>query len=129
MRYIFNLTQHAASAEQKIDGVIGVGDRHQQEVIDLITFRTIPSKEEMSARAARLAEIVVLEAHWVGLEIEFAAMIGGAPFFQSTLERALKESGIKPLHAFSERVVIEETSPTGETVKKSVFRHVGWVEV
>jgi hypothetical protein len=57
-----------------------------------------------------------------------AAMIGGAPFFMSTLEKTLKEYGIKPLYAFSKRESVEENE-NGIIIKKSIFKHIGFVEV
>ena len=57
-------------------------------------------------------------------------MIGGAPYFMSTLEKKLKEYGIKPLYSFSKRIVEEsEDKDTGEVVKKTIFKHLGFVEV
>jgi hypothetical protein len=60
---------------------------------------------------------------------EPAAMIGGAPYLMSELEQALFERGITPLYAFSKRESVEEVTDSGETVKKTVFKHLGFVEV
>ena len=57
-----------------------------------------------------------------------AAMIGGAPFFMSALEAALKERGVRAVHAFSRRESGEERLPDGSVRKTQVFRHAGWVE-
>lgn len=56
-------------------------------------------------------------------------MIGGAPYLMSALESTLKEKGVQPLYAFSERVSVEKTTETGEVIKTSTFQHKGWVEV
>ena len=56
-------------------------------------------------------------------------MIGGAPYFMSTLEKVLKEHGFTPLYAFSKRESIEEKMPDGSVKKVQVFRHIGFVEV
>ena len=44
------------------------------------------------------------------------------------LEQELRIRDIQPLYAFSERCSIEEVSSSGETVKKSVFKHLGFVK-
>lgn len=114
---LLNLTQHVASAEQVNDGVIDLPEREQQEVSRLLTFETPPSQEEMEARAYALTAI----AHRRGAS---AVMIGGAPFFMSSLETALRAEGLRVLYAFSRRESVE--TPDGK--KTSVFRHAGWVE-
>ena len=113
---IINLTQHVSTAEQ---GCFEPADK--KTVQGLLTFVSAPTKVEMKARASKLAQIAV-EAN------AEAAMIGGAPYFMSTLETALKEVGVKPLYAFSERVSVEEMDENGNVVKRNVFRHAGWVE-
>ena len=113
---ILNLTQHMGTPEQAV-----VEPSDKKMVQELLTFVSAPSKSEMKERAVRLASIAV-EA---GAD---CAMVGGAPYFMSTLEAALKEVGVKPLYAFSMRVSVEETDEAGNVVKRNVFRHAGWVE-
>ncbi len=115
---IVNLTQHSASVEQIDSGV--VEPQNKQEVQSLLTFNTLPSVEEISARAAALAEIAVAEGY-------SKAMLGGAPFLMGPLELALKLKGIEPLYAFSARESIDETLPDGSVKKVAIFRHLGWV--
>jgi len=115
---ILNLTQHAATEDQILAGVIEPANK--QEVVDLLTFDEIPSGEEMANRAARLAAI----AQAAGVE---AAMIGGAPYFMGALESALLEAGVEPVYAFSRRVSEEMIQPDGSVRKVGVFRHVGFV--
>lgn len=57
------------------------------------------------------------------------AMIGGAPFFMSTLESALKSAGITPVYAFSVRDSVEKPDGNCGVTKTNVFRHVGFVGV
>lgn len=57
-----------------------------------------------------------------------AAMIGGAPYLMGPLEAALKDRGIAPLYAFSERRSIEVKNEAGEVTKTAVFVHLGFVE-
>jgi len=120
MEKILNLTQHEATAEQKKAGV--VEPRRKEMVRQLLTFNKLPHRALLQERAQMLALYAKEEqADYV--------LIGGAPFFMSTLERALKEEGIIPLYAFSKRQCIEERMPDGSVKKVQVFRHIGFVEV
>ncbi len=92
---IINFTQHELVEGQIKDGVF-TPDNHE-EVRRLITFFGKPDKDDMRQRASALASI----ARKRGVE---TAMIGGAPFFMGTLENTLKENGIKPVYAFSQRM-------------------------
>ena len=120
MTKILNLTQHGLTAEQSAAGVFEPNDK--VTVQQLLTFDNPPSRAEIIARAEALAEIAERE----GVP---SAMIGGAPYLMGALENALKERGIQPLYAFSVRESVEETLPTGEVIKKNVFKHLGFVEV
>ena len=117
---ILNLTQHKPTEEQIKAGVIEPTEI-KSDIQTLLTFDDIPSKEEMEERAFRLARICVEE----GLN---KAMIGGAPYFMSTLEKVLKDNGIQPLYSFSKRVV-EEVETENGVEKKVIFKHLGFVEV
>ena len=113
---IFNLTQHAGSADQ--EGLVEPSAEQKKRIIVLISFEEVPSSEEMEARAHELARIASGYS---------AAMIGGAPYFQAPLERALLKVGVKPLYAFSKRESVDEQMPDGSIRKVAVFRHAGWV--
>lgn len=115
---IINLTQHGSTTDQLSAGVIE--PTNKKEVQKLLSFEKIPSKKEMELRALLLTKIAMQYDH---------AMIGGAPFFMSTLEKMLSENGVKPLYAFSERNVVEEPLGDGSTKKSVIFRHLGFVEV
>jgi hypothetical protein len=118
---IANLTQHIPTDKQKADGVVHLPEKH--EIIKtLLTFENIPTKEEMVDRAERLAKIVEEEG------VFDAALIGGAPYFMSTLEKVLKEHGIKPLYSFSKRISIEKKEGD-KIIKQNVFEHIGFIEV
>jgi len=119
---IINLTQHEATPEQKKVGV--VEPINKDKIRKLLTFNELPSKEELRARAKALVDHTII--HEKGAFS--AAMIGGAPFFMSVLEDALRRMGITPLYAFSRREVVEKTLPSGEVVKTQVFKHLGFIE-
>lgn len=120
MTRIINLTQHIATEAQSAEGVFE--PREKANVQQLLTFDILPTREDIVARAEALAEI----AEGEGAPY---AMVGGAPYLMGALENALKKRGIKPLYAFSIRESIEEILPTGEVIKRNVFRHLGFVEV
>ena len=119
MSKILNLTQHAASAEQKEQGVFEPLEK--SKVQEHLTFRSLPSKEEISAKAFALAEIAASAS-------AESAMIGGAPYLMGPLEAELKKRGIQPLYSFSERKSSEKTLPDGSVEKVAIFCHAGWVE-
>lgn len=115
---IINLTQHLATPEQAASGVVEPADKAAVQAA--LTFRSLPTLGEIKAKAKVLAEI----AEAVGAR---TAMIGGAPYLMSALERALTQRGITPVYAFSVRESVETTAPDGAVVKTNVFRHVGFV--
>jgi hypothetical protein len=114
------LTQHAGSPDQSLDGLVEPSAEEKKGIVSLISFDDIPSSEEMGQRAEKLAEIVFEN----GCN---AAMIGGAPYFQAPLERALVVKAIKPLYAFSKRESEDQIQPDGSVRKVAVFCHAGWV--
>ena len=113
---ILNLTQHDGTPEQGV-----VEPTNKERVRTLLTFSTIPTRQEVERRATDLALIAIAEG-------ASAAMIGGAPYLIPPLEAALKAVGVRPLYAFSVRESVERTDPaTGEVRKTAIFRHLGWV--
>lgn len=120
---VINLTQHAFSVEQ-IDEITQTGDfiETNDEVKSLITFNDIPTGDHLHEVASNVA-IYARKTMGSGRTHRYA-MIGGAPYFMSYLERALLDIGITPIYAFSKRVS-QEDPETG--VKTSVFRHEGFV--
>ncbi len=114
---IINLTQHVGTPEQ------GVHEpENKKQVLDLLNFSSLPSEDEISVRASALTEIAKKEG-------ATGAMVGGAPYLMSALERALWKAGVAPLYAFSTRESVEETLPDGSVRKMALFRHRGFVTV
>ena len=116
MTKIINLTQHPSTPEQGADDLQG---ETLAQLKSLLTFDTPPYAFEIKERAEAIAALVGPECTH--------AMIGGDPYLMAWLEAALREVGVQPLYSFSERVSVETTSPSGEVVKTSVFKHTGWV--
>jgi hypothetical protein rm378p002 len=117
---IINLTQHVATIDQMVDGVFEPEDK--KLVQDLITFTSIPTKEDMAKRAKNLANIALQSK-------ADHAMVGGVAYFVPTLENELRAVGIKPIHSFTQRVSEDRVMEDGTIQKSSVFKHAGWVEL
>ena len=113
---IVNLTQHSASPEQIAAGVFPyiVG-----AVTALLTFDTLPDVAVVVFRARDLARIAKASG-------ATHAMIGGAPYLMAPLEFHLREVGVIPLYAFSQRVSSEEVQPDGSVRKVNTFKHGGF---
>jgi len=126
---ILNLTQHQATSEQVAAGVVDVEGEDRDFLIKKLTFDDMPTRDEIRDAAYSVTE---LADNWFadyGVDLsEMAALIGGAPWFMSTLEHALKEKGIKVLYAFSKRESVEEMQEDGSVKKHMVFRHLGFLE-
>src|SRR5690606_41934101 len=71
MNKIANLTQHNATEEQVAAGVFDLVGEDRKMLVKLLTFATLPTKEEIEERAKAIAMLVM------GCR---AAMIGGAPY-------------------------------------------------
>jgi hypothetical protein len=117
---IFNLTQHAATADQAEAGV--VEPVYKAGIQSCLTFVGIPTAYDIKTRASSLAA----SARQSGCK---KAMIGGAPYLMSALEAALIKVGVTPVYAYSDRVSVETRNTDGTVSKSTVFKHLGFVEV
>ena len=127
---ILNCTQHKATYDQINKGVMDIVVPYiRKKVVDLITFEEIPTQEILKYQANTLANylIEINKTHYQN-QIN-KVMIGGAPYFMSHLEKALKNAGFTPVYAFSKRVCKEEHQPDGTVKKTFFFKHLGFVEV
>ena len=115
---ILNLTQHIATPEQVLAGVVEPIDK--KEVQELLTFIFPPTLKQMEFRATRLAQIALENNCNI-------TMLGGAPYFMGSIELALVAEKIMYMYSFSERVSVETTDEDGSIVKTNVFKHTGWV--
>lgn len=133
MNKILNLTQHVATPEQVTAGVVEPVDK--TEVQTLLTFDELPSRERIEAAAEAIAAIAAtdLRVMWLRDTVEQPTigrvMIGGAPFFMASLERALRSRGVVPLYAFSRRDSVDVPQADGSVKKTQIFKHAGFVEV
>lgn len=137
---ILNLTQHAATPEQREAGVIDLPTAEREAVIELLTFDDVPTAQELGNRAHDIALIAagcaagedradddgtLPDGDRGGFALH--ALIGGAPFFMHSLEDALYQQGIHPVYAFSRRESQEQVQADGSVRKINVFRHAGFV--
>lgn len=124
---IINLTQHEATQDQINAGVIEPSPEDKKNIQELLTFEEIPSIEELERRAYGLATLVT---NMGGANASHhTVMIGGAPFFMSFLEKALKSQGHRTVYAFSRRESVDQAQLDGTVKKVAVFQHLGFVEV
>lgn len=126
---IVNLTQHPATPEQKVAGVVDLTPAQRAIVSQWLTFEEVPTQSAIKTRATLLAQAAANDSRTIGeVGLFDAAMIGGAPYLMSALETALKSRGIQPVYAFSRRESVESVAADGSVVKTNVFRHAGFVE-
>lgn len=135
---ILNLTQHNATPAQITSGVVDLVGSDKDLLVELLTFNTLPTVEEIESRAQKIAYIasdLMLEEknNWIeeGLDEDdfeqYYAMIGGAPFLMGPLEVALKKFDIIPVYAFSVRDSVDVKQADGSVKKTAIFNHGGFV--
>jgi hypothetical protein len=89
---IVNLTKNPATPEQIAAGVVDLQGSSLEILKRFMVIEEPQSETYMQSAAGILASLVV------AADAE-AALVDGASFFASTLETALKERNIKPMHA------------------------------
>lgn len=119
---IINLTQHIATPDQKRAGLEDLHEDAHDEIRGWITFSSMPTPTDLKVRAEGCAAACYEYGRNHNGAAPKYALIGGAPFFQPYLAQALRDRGIVPLYAFSQRVTEEING-----VKKSVFKHEGFL--
>lgn len=132
MNGTLNLTQHRCTPDQTAAGVLDLPDDARAEVSALLTFDDLPTRQEIEARAADLADIAAFGDARTDDDTDAVrydrVMIGGAPWLMSALEAALRDQGLTPVYAFSRRESVDTVQSDGTVRKVAVFRHAGWVE-
>ena len=119
---IYNLTQHAASAEQLAAGVVDLEGDLRTLMVAALTFHVMPDLETVMAHSEMLATVMkVLDPDLSG-EVQF--MIGGAPYLMAAMVEY--SPCYTMVFAYSERVS-EEQVLDGVCRKVSVFKHLGFV--
>jgi len=121
---ILNFTQHEATPEQVAEGVVEPDADNKERIRQLLTFEELPTQSELRQRAT---ECAVLASALVRKYRCDAVLIGGAPFFVSHLESALRLFNVRYCYAFSRREAQELIQPDGSVKKTHVFKHVGFI--
>ena len=116
---ILNLTQHPASKEQKENDVVNVKEKDREFLKELLTFKKLPTMEEIKYRAIALKSL----AQEYNAE---AVMLGGAPYLMYPLHKIMEKNNILPLYAFSLRKS-KEKEKDGKVIKINIFQHIGFV--
>jgi hypothetical protein len=124
---IINLTQHEPTPEQAAQGVVNLPEEDRKEILALLTFDEIPDAWDLHYHANKIGGIASKHFDSISFHGRKMAMIGGAPFFMSHLEKSLTDHNIKPIYAFAKRVSVEENI-NGEIRKVSIFKHVGFCD-
>ena len=124
MKQIINLTQHQATESQIKQGLIEPDFETKVKIKELLAFDELPKAFEIKNRAKELAGIVFDIFKKTSIR---TAMIGGAPFLMSTLEKKLRRFNFYIVYAFSKRVS-KETLKDGKIVKTSQFEHIGFID-
>ena len=119
---ILNLTQHQATQDQIENGVVELDLTTKEWLTSMLTFDTLPTAEDIDYRASAIAR----NARMLGYN---KAMIGGALWLMSSLEKHLNINNVQPLYAFSVRESVETVNDDGSVTKKNVFKHIGFIEV
>ncbi len=103
--------------DARVEAILGVLFRHLAE---LAVGRSIRGTE--AACEGRL-----MDAWNISREPLCQAMVGGAPYLVDRLVRRLKELGVEPVYALSERVSKETVGSDGVVTKTQVFEHLGFI--
>ena len=95
----------------------------------MLNFNTKPTKNEIITRAIALADYAYgLLSQAKNEDDKLFALIGGAPYLMGPLEEALKQEGIQPLYAYSQRESVEAKGENGTVIKTAIFKHKGYIE-
>ena len=119
MSKILNLTQHQATPDQLLAGVVEPNLDDKKLIRDLITFHNIPTPLNIKQRARTLAVLVIDR----GFD---CAMIGGASYLMSQLELEMLRADITVYYAFSKRVATETQNSDGSMTTTYTFKHIGF---
>lgn len=123
---IINLTQHLATEDQKIEGVVDLPENLRNRLIEALTFNELPEKSDLEKHAQWIINILK-DFDDLTNQYHFEVMIGGAPYFMPILEKTLREHKYFLMYAFSKRVSTEKVLEDGSVVKVQTFKHIGFV--
>lgn len=117
---ILNLTQHAATDEQRAAGAIEVAAADKKRLTAALTFNDAPTLRSMLDAVRVVADM----ADVYGIR---NVMVGCAPWLQCELIEELEHRGYSAWFAFSRRESVDQPQPDGSVRKVAIFRHVTWI--
>ena len=118
-----NLTQHNATADQLVSGIIDLPADFQTALKGLLTFPTQYTRADLEYRALQIHELI-RDFCGTSEEVLEGVMIGGMPSFMPVLESVLISKGIKVGYACTERQSVDK-EVDGKVVKTAIFVHAG----
>ena len=121
---VLNFTQHPATPEQLDAGVVEPESSDKEKIQKALTFTQLPSTSELRMRATVCA--LLAKDLLVQYDCD-AVLIGGAPYFMTHLENALRNFRVRFCYAFSQRVAKDRIQPDGSMKKVQIFRHAGFI--
>lgn len=134
MKKLLVLLQHQLTPEQ-LEELSGYEIIYLEDCAPQL-FAQIANSPADFGRLEKLAEDLVEATGIQGCSIMLRPL--GSPAFNSVLDRRLAfrderleegEEHISSMFAHSERLSIDEPQPDGSVVKKSIFKHVKFIEI
>lgn len=121
---VLNLTQLAATAEQKKAGVFDLPEDKQLLLAQLLTFDTLPATKDILDRAFQICD---LARSVFGPTSRSYVMINGAAWFIAPLTAALRDRGMEPLFSFYQWEIEEQTQRDGSIRSMMLSKHKGFI--
>ena len=122
-KLLINVSNHPSSKWEE-------GQKQGWDVIIDIPFPSVDpssSEEEVKKMASDLHEAIFKIALEKGGEFDYYVMLQGEfSLCYMTYEKLRREGFFKIALPTTSREAVEETTSTGETIKKSVFRFIRW---
>ena len=142
---IVNLTQHKLTTAQRVAGAVELDvPSHKLRTIekpdgkggtlyrnerkeDYLTFHIPPKPSWIVHNAGALCRMAI-DHRWASDQPKWA-LLGGAPYLMSVLEKLLVSQHIQPVYAFTRRESVETVDSDGTVTKTSKFAFGGWVKL
>lgn len=121
---ILNITRHKTTEGQKLDNVVDLPEYIIDEINRLCTFQPLPTLQELRVCAEKVVDIIE-NLQYPDVD---GVMCGGAPYFNSILDKALISRGFVPHYPFTIRNYTRTTNPDGSINQQAVYKHMGLVK-
>lgn len=121
---ILNITRHKTTEGQKADNVVDLPAYIIDEISRLCVFQPLPTLQELRISAQKVVDIL----DGLNYPNVDGVMCGGAPYFNSVLDKELLSRGYVPHYPFTLRHYIHKLQPDGSTIQEPVYKHMGLVK-